>query len=385
MGLYDGLMNPENQGLIGLSAGLLQAGGPSRMPVGLGQALGGGLMAGMQQQQQAQQFQQQKQMFDMKMSDALREAMERKKKEDAMAAFKLAHPELAGIVDLAPQVAIDRAFPQPKKPEPFKLRPGETQYGPDGQPIVSLPDKPAPRSSLAQLLAERDALPPDHPNRALYEDAIKKASMSQPVVTVDNRQDSAFGKEVGTEFGRQYSELMKADMNAPASIAKYDRLGSLLSQVNTGKFKGTTTDLKAAAKSLGVDLSAMGITDDVAPAQAARALSYQLALEMRNPSGGAGMPGAMSDKDREFLVQMIPSLENDPGSISKMIEYRQRLARREQQVAKLARAYRKKNNTFDDGFYDELQAWSDKNPLFPEAKAEVKPASTKVIDFGSLK
>jgi hypothetical protein len=111
----------------------------------------------------------------------------------------------------------------------------------------------------------------------------------------------------------------------------------------------------------------MGIADDVAPAQAARALANQLALEMRNPAGGAGMPGAMSDKDREFLIQMIPSLESDPGAVNKMIEYRVRLEKRSQRVAKMARDYRKKNGKFDEGFFDELQVWSDKNPLFPEA------------------
>jgi hypothetical protein len=51
------------------------------------------------------------------------------------------------------------------------------------------------------------------------------------------------------------------------------------------------------------------------------------------------------------------------------------LAKREQQVAKMARAYRKKNNgTFDEGFYDELAAWSEKNPLFKAAPQQPKPA-----------
>jgi hypothetical protein len=118
----------------------------------------------------------------------------------------------------------------------------------------------------------------------------------------------------------------------------------------------------------------MGIADDVAPAQAARSLTNQLALEMRNPAGGAGMPGALSDKDREFLMQSIPGLENDPAAIGTMIDYRVRLAKREQQVAKMARAYRKKNGKFDEGFFDELQEWSEKNPLFSEARNTPKPA-----------
>jgi hypothetical protein len=46
MGLLDQLSNlspDQSQGLLGMAAALLQAGGPSRMPVGFGQALGAGL------------------------------------------------------------------------------------------------------------------------------------------------------------------------------------------------------------------------------------------------------------------------------------------------------------------------------------------------------
>jgi hypothetical protein len=211
--------------------------------------------------------------------------------------------------------------------------------------------------------------------QADYDAKVKKLTTHSPLVNVDTRQENEFNKAVGKEMGEQYANLLKADMNAPATIGKYNRLGSLLSSVNTGKFKGTTVELKAAAKGLGVDLTAMGIADDVAPAQAARALSNQLALELRSPAGGAGMPGALSDKDREFLIQSLPTLENDPGAVGKMIEYRVELTKREQQVAKMARAYRTKNNgKFDEGFYDELAAWSEKNPLFKDGTPAATPS-----------
>lgn len=43
-----GLMDPRTQGLLGLSAALLQASGPSSTPVGLGQVIGRGFMGGLQ-------------------------------------------------------------------------------------------------------------------------------------------------------------------------------------------------------------------------------------------------------------------------------------------------------------------------------------------------
>lgn len=185
--------------------------------------------------------------------------------------------------------------------------------------------------------------------------------------------DTRFSEKVGGELGDIYGQLLRADLGAPNTIAKFERLGTLLGNVNTGKFTGTTTEIKAAAKSLGFDLTALGVRDDVVPAQAARALSNQVALELRNPGGGAGMPGALSDRDLTFLQQSIPGLENDPAAIPVMVEYRVKLAQREQQVAKMARAYKKRTGSFDEGFFDELAAWSDKNPLFTDADRNKAP------------
>jgi hypothetical protein len=361
------LSDPRQAAMLQAGLGLLQSSGPSRTPVGLGQAIGQAGMQGINAFHQTNQANQQQQMFQMKLAEVAREAEYRKKKEAAMAALR-DDPRFAGMGPLLDvgQIgpAIDRAIPKPTAP------------------------KPPEQSALAKLLAEKAALPPGDPRHSTYDAAIKKSTTTQPLVqnTVDNRQQDEFGKAVGREMGEQYAGLLKADMNAPATIGKYQRLGSLLGQVNTGKFKGTTTDIKSAAKAIGIDLGSLGINDDVAVAQAARALSNQVALELRNPQGGAGMPGALSERDLRFLIESTPGLENDPAAIPTMIEYRTRLAKREQQVAKMARAYRKKNGgKFDEGFFDELQAWSEKNPLFPEAGKEVamptlSPKAQKYLD-----
>lgn len=336
-GILDWFSNPANQGLLNLSAGLLQAGGPSPTPVSFGQALGQGMQQGLRGFQGAQQAQMQQQLFDMKKAEMARQAL-----------LPVGHGPGTQLF-------------KPGENTPFHTVPfAPREFAPQGPQ--------SPLGKLASDLKSGVITPPQ------FDEQYKKLiAPSQPIVTVDNRQESEFNKIVGRETGEQYAGLMKADMNAPAVISKYQRLGSLLGQVNTGKFKGTTTDIKAAAKSIGVDLASLGVTDDVAPAQAARALANQLALETRNPAGGAGMPGALSDKDREFLIQAIPGLENDPGAIGTMIEYRIKLEQRSQEVAKKAREYRRKHGKFDEGFYDELAEWSAKNPLFPEKD---KPAVT---------
>jgi hypothetical protein len=355
--------------------GLLQASGPSRTPVGLGQAIGQAGMQGINAFHQTNQANQQNQMFQMKLAEVQREAEERKKKEAAMAALR-ADPRfknMGPLLDAAPQAAITAALQ--KQQTPFsRLNPKDytreslTAYQKTGDVADLVPVSETPRDDdFSRSLKESGVLPGTPEWIAAHKDRATKLRTSTPLVQM-GQEETAFQKEVGKSLGEQYSGLMKADMNAPASVAKYQRLGQLLSSVNTGKFKGTTTDLKAAAKSLGIDLNTLGVADDVAPAQAARALSNQLALEMRNPAGGAGMPGALSDKDREFLIQSIPGLENDPAAIGTMVDYRVRLEKRAQQVAKKAREYRRKNGgKFDERFFDDLQEWSDKNPLFPES------------------
>jgi hypothetical protein len=380
-----GILDPRSAMLTQMGLGLLQAGGPSRTPVSFGQSFGQAGAQGLQAFQQANKANQEQQLYSLKMAEVQREAEERKKKEAALAQLR-ADPRFANlgpVLDVAPSVALQKALEDPKAPKTQADAKGVLRFvdGPNaGQVVPGFgAEKPGKQSQLASLLAEREQLPAGDPRITQYDAAIKKATTSQPLVTVDNKQETEFGKAVGREMGEQYAGLLKADMNAPTSIAKYQRLGSLLSNVNTGKFKGTITDMKAAAKSLGFDLTALGIADDVAPAQAARALSNQIALELRNPAGGAGMPGALSDKDREFLVQSIPGLENDPGAVGKMVEYRVKLEQRAQKVARMARDYRRKHGRFDEGFYDELAQWSEKNPLFAnEAPAAPKPGANRI-------
>lgn len=374
-GIYDepvGALDPRAMAMLQAGLGVMGASGPSMTPVSMGQALARGGQQGIQGFQQAQQANQQNQLFAMKMAEQKRAEEERARLQAAQGQL-LSRPEFAQYAPLVQagvplSSILERAMPKPKAAEDFTL--GNRRYRGDGTLIVEAPEGPMkPQSDLGRLEADFKAGLITAPD---YEAKRKKLTTHQPLV--DMRQESEFNKKVGSELGEQYSGLMKADFAAPTTIGKYQRLGSLLGQVNTGKFKGTTTELKAAAKSLGFDPSTLGVGDDVAPAQAARALSNQLALELRNPAGGAGMPGALSDKDREFLVQSLPTLESDPGAVGKMIEYRVKLAQREQKVARMARDYRRKNGKFDEGFFDELQDWSANNPLFGNEKLPSKPA-----------
>jgi hypothetical protein len=194
----------------------------------------------------------------------------------------------------------------------------------------------------------------------------KLTSPAEPLVTINNTEQGAEGKAVGGFFGDTYKTIQTQGMGAPTQIAKLNRLDQLLDQVDTGKFSGTMQFFKAAAKDAGVDLEALGIRDDVAPAEAAAALANEMALDLRSTGDGGGMPGAMSDKDREFLVAMTPNLAQTAEGRKLLISARKKMLERQREVARLARDYRKNNGQLDEGFFDELQTYSDANPLFSD-------------------
>ena len=196
----------------------------------------------------------------------------------------------------------------------------------------------------------------------------KPADM-RPTTTVNNEMKMPPQQtEIEKFYGKKYGEIEEAAGQANQMNARLDRLGNLLEGVNTGKFAGTALEFKRAAKGLGFDLEALGIKDDVPAAEAARALSNEIALQLRNPAGGAGMPGAMSDQDRQFLQSMVPGLEATPEGRKMMIETSKKLNQRALDVAKQARQYLQQNQKLDPAFFNKLQEWSDANPLFPQGQ-----------------
>ncbi|MET0014467.1 MAG: hypothetical protein ABW088_12520 [Sedimenticola sp.] len=182
----------------------------------------------------------------------------------------------------------------------------------------------------------------------------------------ESERQKAYGKSVGGFYGNQFSQLQEGAQSAMQNNARLDRLDQLLDQVNTGATAGITQPLKRYAQDFGIDLEAMGITNDTGPAEAAQALSNQMALELRNPAGGAGMPGALSDRDREFLTSMVPQMTTTPEGRKMLIETKRRQNKRAIEVARLARDYQQRNGMLDAGFYQELQNFSDANPLFAD-------------------
>ena len=389
-GALNGMMDedPRRQGLLSAALAGLAASGPSTKPVSFGQTLGQAGMQGMQSMRDAEQFGMARDMKNMQMEQMrfqqqkMQEDMAKQAEQKrVMEQFASQLPEAERTAFLVnPQAYIQErnkrytvgnnlvtgsgapVFTAPEKqqlvelPVPGQpgvtqkvwLKPGETQGATVGG--MKMPEILNPQVQQAK----RDIA------------AAGKPSMNTQVTV---KQEGEEAKTVGKYFGEQYADVQKAGFNAQSKINRANRLDQLLKDVDTGKLTPMGTEISALADSLGIK-----IDKNLGNKQAAAALSAEMALELRNPAGGAGMPGAMSDKDREFLQSMTPGLATSPEGRKQILDTMRKLAKRDQEVAALSREYRKKNGTIDEGLFDVLSTFAERNPLFA-APGGAQPAT----------
>lgn len=210
----------------------------------------------------------------------------------------------------------------------------------------------------------QEALSKDPNNPALQAAVVnaqnqlnKETTFAPPTIVF--KEQGAEAQKVGEYFGKTFTDLQEAEIKSRQRVQKLERASNLLKDIDTGKLTAQGVELGKLLNSAGFP-----IAEDIGNLEAADALFKEYSLELRDPSGGAGMPGAMSDADREFLQKASGSITTSPKAREIMLETQQALAKRNADVAKLARDYRKANKQIDEGFYDALKEFSDKNPLF---------------------
>jgi hypothetical protein len=174
----------------------------------------------------------------------------------------------------------------------------------------------------------------------------------------------SYDAEEAKNIVKDFNELRDSGRKAANQIANYDVIEALVR--NPALLQGPGAErisvpLRRAAEFFGIK------TEGLAPTQVFQSLVNEMALQARNPAGGAGMPGAMSDPDREFLRTMVPGLANTPEGNLLLVQIRKRIAQRELDISRMAINYAKNNEgRLDLRFYDLLSQWSERNPIFSE-------------------
>ncbi|MCL4182836.1 MAG: hypothetical protein KJ011_05255 [Burkholderiaceae bacterium] len=225
----------------------------------------------------------------------------------------------------------------------------------DGTPKAIVPNVNAPH--MPTLGA--DGQVGVQPNLPVQNFQMQRARAGATTVAPTFVQEKAESQAVGKFYGEAFGDIQKAGFAAQNRINNINRMAQLLEGIETGRLTPTMKDIAGVAHSLGINI------DPALPQkEAIESLSNEMALQARNPSGGAGMPGALSDKDREYLSNIVPGLSKTPGGNRTILETARKLAQRDADVARMAREYRKRNGALNEGFYDELQAFAESNPLF---------------------
>lgn len=289
--------------------------------------------------------------------------------------------ELRGYLSRAAIAAAD-PWRGVKAPTVKGVREGEklVSIAPDGRTASTLLDNPKakePSDALMKFMKEANIDPNSTKGQQLIAQYGQKISSHAPPnqQTVIMKEENAEAKKVGEFHGEQYATLQKGGMEAQRKLATLARANQFLAKVNTGKLAPLLKDVAGYAQEFGIKLD-----PNLGDKEALESLTNEMAMQARNPSGGAGMPGAMSDSDREFLKNTVPGLSKTKNGNIRIIETMRQLARRDIEVAQLAAKYRAENGHIDTGFQTYLQKWSDANPMFSPATS-VAPKSANIQDL----
>lgn len=179
-------------------------------------------------------------------------------------------------------------------------------------------------------------------------------------------QEKEFDKAMGKQYAQTLIDTQAKARSSRTLASNIGGINKMLENVYTGAGSQTALSIKKAAQGAGITLD---LPENIGAAEAAQSLANKMSLELRNPAGGAGMPGAMSDNDRIFLVSMTPGMAQSKEGRKTMADVANRIASRDEAVARLARTYAAKNNgRLDIGFEKELAEFSKANPLFAGLK-----------------
>lgn len=187
-----------------------------------------------------------------------------------------------------------------------------------------------------------------------------RLGMASQVAQAEASERAAVTQAEGTtKSGVRYLDDINARADSAATEqARMDQLEYALSQTYSGFGAEQLIPLRQLGAMFGI-----GDANELGAAELARSISNQLALGLRNPSGGEGMPGALSNSDRDFLRQSVPSLQNSPDGWREVISMRRRLSEYALRQADEAHRYMGSGGSAE-GLRRHMMQWANANPLF---------------------
>lgn len=251
---------------------------------------------------------------------------------------------------------IEVTNPNGSKSPGFQVSPSLAD--PNGR--IALPTMPGQQPQVGAAPPARPAgprpaaagVPSDDPTMSLSPRQIAEAN--RPVITEQGPAAIAEQKATGEGLATDYAEIRKRSDGATKRLQTLQRM----SQLSPNAYEGAGAPGVQYARSL---LATFGFDPGKVPAgEEFTALANKLTLDANNGSLGTGV----SNADVAYIAAMNPNIAQTREGREQIVETMRAIAKREQEVGKMAYIYKQRNGGSLDGFSSALAEWSEQNPLF---------------------
>lgn len=216
-------------------------------------------------------------------------------------------------------------------------------------------------TSLMQNL-QAAGLKPGSPE---YRDAVLAGTRGTTVNV--GAGEKAWDTESAKLFARRYDDITAGAQNAQQMMGMYELAEqALASGVRTGVGAEAELSLRQLGSALGLNTD----PDKLAGGELIRAVQNRMALTMRSPDGGMGMPGALSDRDIKFLKDSQIGIDRSPEGNRRMLSAFRAMEQRKIDIARLADDYIAQSGRLDAGFNRTVREFADSNPIFAAQGAD---------------
>jgi len=203
-----------------------------------------------------------------------------------LAKVQQARGDLAGAAQTASKIEALKQYQEKLDLEERKVAATEAEAG--GAGIGKLNPQMYTPESLQQF------------SENLQETGEKDYGLLKEIDLVKKTFEVKTSEDIVKKIGER-AERLSSSAQRQSSFNQMSRL--LDTGLKTGSLAGLSKSFKGVLSSvLGVEI------EGLAEAEALEAISNKLALEVRNPASGMGLPGATSNRDLDFLIASIPGL-----------------------------------------------------------------------------
>ena len=180
--------------------------------------------------------------------------------------------------------------------------------------------------------------------------------LQQSTTNITTKTQDAWEKGIG-EYGISMLEKITEDANNAQNILMRSRqLENLMADpaFKSGALTESLNEAKKIVEALGGDPA------NVSSMETFRSITSQLVLDSMGGSLGAGF----SEGDRQFVVDIQPSLDKTIASNQALVSMQQKIANRKLLIQQMATQYIEQNGILDTGFNILLAKFTEANPVF---------------------